>query len=61
MFVANAYGSYEGGKSLSVTDRRGSPLKSSQGKDEWMPISELGSKAVYQVHAESFIAVTPNP
>jgi hypothetical protein len=46
---------------MPVTDKRGTRLEPSQGKDDWLPISELGSKAVYQVHAECFTAVTPKP
>ena len=61
MYVANAHGSSESGKSMPVRDKRGTSLKPSPKKDEWLPISELGSKAVYQVHAEGFTAVTPNP
>ena len=60
MYVANAPGSHESGQSMLVTDKRGTRFKASQGKDEWLPISELGSKAIYQVHAECFTAVTPN-
>jgi hypothetical protein len=61
MYVANAHGSSESAQSMSVTDKRGKRLKPSQREGEWLPISELGSKAVYQVHAECFTAVTPNP
>jgi hypothetical protein len=42
-----------------VTDKRGQRFKSSPRDGDWLPVSELGSKAVYQVHAEHFIAVTP--
>jgi hypothetical protein len=61
MYVANAHSSCESGKSMRVTDKRGTRLRPFQGEDEWLPISELGSKTVYQVHAEYFTAVTPNP
>ena len=61
MYVANADGVSQGGKSMSVTDKRGTRLKPSQAKDDWLPISELGSKAIYQVQAQCFTAVTPIP
>jgi hypothetical protein len=61
MYVANTHGSSESGQSMLVTDKRGTRFNASRGQDEWLPISELGSKAVYQVHAESFTAVTPTP
>jgi hypothetical protein len=42
-----------------VTDKRGQHLKPAQREGEWLPIGELGSKAIYQVYAERFVAVTP--
>jgi hypothetical protein len=44
---------------LLVTDKRGQRLKSAQRDSDWLPIGELGSKALYQVYAERFVAVTP--
>jgi hypothetical protein len=45
--------------SVLVTDKRGARLKPSLREGDWLPITELGSKALYQVSAERFIAVTP--
>jgi hypothetical protein len=59
MHVANGHDSRNGGEAVIVTDKRGQGLKPSQGEGDWLPISELGSKAIYQVHAKQFIAVTP--
>lgn len=49
----------ENATSVLVTDRRGQHLQPAQGEGECLPISELGSKAIYQVSAERFVAVTP--
>jgi hypothetical protein len=43
---------------LLVTDRRGQRLQPAQVEGDCLPISELGSKAIYQVCAERFVAVT---
>jgi hypothetical protein len=59
MPIAKGYDYHEGGKSVLVTDKRGQRHKPSEREGDWLPISELGSKAVYQVYAERFIAVTP--
>lgn len=61
MYVAKADGFCQSGNPMLVTDKRGTRLKPSQGKDDWLPISELGSKAIYQVQAQCFTAVTPIP
>ena len=50
----------EGNAALLVQDKRGQHLKSAQREGECLPISELGSKAIYQVCAERFVAVLPN-
>jgi hypothetical protein len=44
---------------LLVTDKRGQRLKPPQREGEGLSIGELGSKAIYHVSAERFIAVTP--
>ena len=59
MHVAKGSGHHEGGDSVLVRDKRGQRRKPSEHEPDGLPISELGSKAVYQVHAERFIAVTP--
>jgi hypothetical protein len=59
MHVAKGLAYRESGEVASVTDKRGQRLKPSQREGEWLPIGELGSKAVYQVYAERFITVTP--
>jgi hypothetical protein len=38
-------------------DKRGRQPKPSRREEHWLPISELGSKAIFQVHAELFIPV----
>jgi hypothetical protein len=46
-------------EALLVTDKRGQRLEPIQREGEWLPIGELGSKAIYQVYAERFVAVAP--
>lgn len=48
----------ESAPALLVTDKRGQRLQPTQGQGECLPISELGSKAIYQVCAGRFVAVT---
>jgi hypothetical protein len=48
----------ESAPALLVSDKRGQHLQPMQGQGEWLPISELGSKALYQVCAGRFVAVT---
>jgi hypothetical protein len=57
MYVADAAAPSESGTSVLVTDKRRKRLKPSRREGEWLPVSELGSKAVYQVHAEGFTPV----
>jgi hypothetical protein len=59
MHVATGHAYHEGVKALLVTDKRGQRLKPAQREGEWLPIGELGSKAIYQVSAERFVAVIP--
>jgi hypothetical protein len=59
MHVAQRHDYHEGGESVLVTDKRGQRRKTSELKRDWLSITELGSKAVYQVYAERFVAVTP--
>ena len=59
MYTPNRHNHLDSGEPVMVTDKRGQRLKSSPRDGDWLPVSELGSKAVYQVHAEHFIAVTP--
>jgi hypothetical protein len=57
MPVASRLAPSESAKSLSVMDKRGQQPKPSRLEEHWLPISELGSKAIFQVHAELFIPV----
>lgn len=59
MPVASRLTSSESAESVLVMDKRGQRPKSSQREEHGLPISELGSKAIFQVHAEQFIPVTP--
>jgi hypothetical protein len=58
MHVTPGHAYREGAQSLVVTDKRGQHLQPTQGPSDCLPISELGSKAIYQVCAERFVAVT---
>ena len=60
MHVATGHAYGESTEALRVTDKRGQHFKSAQWERELMPIGELGSKAIYQVYAERFVAVTPH-
>jgi hypothetical protein len=60
MHVATRPVCRESSKALLVKDKRGQHSKSAQHEGECLPISELGSKAIYQVCAERFVAVLPN-
>jgi hypothetical protein len=60
MHVAEGYNSRQGEKSVLVRDKRGQHHQPSQREGDWLPITELGSKAVYHVYAERFIPVTPS-
>ena len=59
MHGATGHAYRESAEALLVTDKRGQRLKPPQREGEWLPIGELGSKAIYQVYAERFVAVTP--
>jgi hypothetical protein len=59
MHVAPTTGYRESSARLLVNDKRGQPLKSAQREGEYLPIGELGSKALYQVCAERFVAALP--
>lgn len=58
MHVIPGHAYRESAASVLVTDRRGQHLQPAQGEGEYLPIGELGSKAIYQVCAERFVAVT---
>ena len=58
MHVAPGHAYRESPDAVLVTDRRGQRLQPAQGEGDCLPISELGSKAIYQVCAERFVAVT---
>jgi hypothetical protein len=59
MHVTKGSVHHEDGNSVLVRDKRGQRRNPSEHEGDWLPISELGSKAVYQVYAERFLAVTP--
>jgi hypothetical protein len=59
MYATTGYRQSETSQPVIVTDKRGQRLKASQREGDCFPISELGSKAIYQVYAERFTAVTP--
>ena len=59
MHVATGHAYRESAEALLVTDKRGQHLKPAQREGELLPIGELGSKAIYQVYAERFVAATP--
>jgi hypothetical protein len=59
MHVALGHAYRERAEALLVTDKRGQRLQPLQREGEWLPIGELGSKAIYQVSAERFVVVTP--
>jgi hypothetical protein len=59
MHVTTGYAYREHPGAFLVTDKRGQRLKPVQRDSDWLPIGELGSKALYQVYAERFVAVTP--
>jgi hypothetical protein len=60
MSGANGYRHLESSQAVIVTDKRGQRLTGAPRDGEYLPISELGSKAVYQVYAQRFTAVTPD-
>jgi hypothetical protein len=59
MYMSTGHAYRESGEFALATDKRGQRLKSAQRDGERLPITELGSKAVYEVYAERFTAVTP--
>jgi hypothetical protein len=59
MVVATGHANCERAASALVTDKRGERRKPALREGDWLSIPELGSKALYQVYAERFIAVTP--
>jgi hypothetical protein len=59
MSSGNGHGHHENTPPVTITDKRGQRYKGASRESEPLPISELGSKAVYQVYAQRFTAVTP--
>ena len=59
MYGATGQAYRDSAAAVLVTDKRGQQLKSAPREGECLPIGELGSKAIYQVCAERFVAVTP--
>ncbi len=59
MYIAKGQAYRDSGESVRVTDKRGERLKPSPRDGDWLAITELGSKALYQVSARRFIPVTP--
>ncbi len=58
MHVTPGHAYRESADAVLIRDKRGHRLQSVQGEGDSLPISELGSKAIYQVCAERFVAVT---
>jgi hypothetical protein len=58
MPVATGHAYRESHEALRVTDKRQQRFTSAQREGECLPIGELGSKAIYQVCAERFVAAT---
>jgi hypothetical protein len=58
MHVAPGHANRESPDAVLVTDKRGQRLQPAQREGDCLPISELGSKAIYQVCAERFVTVT---
>jgi hypothetical protein len=56
MHVTPGHAYRESAQALSITDKRGQHLQSTEGSSNCLPISELGSKAIYQVCAGQFMA-----
>jgi hypothetical protein len=59
MHLAKAHDNSNRGDFVLATDKRGRRFAPAQREGEWLPIGELGSKAVYEVYPERFVAVTP--
>jgi hypothetical protein len=59
IYIAKGHAYCDSAESVLVTDKRGERLKPALREGDWLPITELGSKALYQVSAKRFIAVTP--
>jgi hypothetical protein len=59
MHMATGHAYRESGEFVLATDKRGLRSKSAPRDGERLPITELGSKAVFEVYAERFVAVTP--
>jgi hypothetical protein len=59
MYVATGHAHDENGEAVVVRDKRHESFTRSQREGDWLAISELGSRALYQVYAERFIPVAP--
>jgi hypothetical protein len=60
MYVPTGHAYRERGEFVLATDKRGQRPKFMQLDGERLPITELGSKAVYEVYAERFMTVAPS-
>ena len=58
MPVATGHTYHQSHEALRVTDKREQRFTPVPREGECLPIGELGSKAIYQVCAERFVAVT---
>ena len=61
MYMPTGHAYRESGEFVLATDKRGHRPKLIQRDGERLPITELGSKAVYEVYAERFMTVAPSP
>jgi hypothetical protein len=59
MYVATGHAHSENREAVVVRDKRQESFTHSQQEGEWLAISELGSKALYQVYAARFIPIAP--
>jgi hypothetical protein len=60
MYMATGHAYRESGEFVLATDSQGKRRKFIQRDSERLPITELGSKAVYEVYAERFMTVAPS-
>jgi hypothetical protein len=58
MYMPTGHAYRESGEFILTTDKRGQRPKLIQHDGERLPVTELGSKAVYEVCAERFLAAT---
>lgn len=60
MYMTTGHAYRESGEFVLATDKRGQRPKPVHLDGDRLSITELGSKAVYEVYAKRFMAVTPS-